>query len=112
MKLTTVRLTMRLNGNANISAGEFGSRTATLIPSRASRKRQPREAFTESGDRQIPVMISAKQLSVRWACSVSSCHRISREAGFARYVLGTGKSTAMVRFLLSEVEAYESARRA
>jgi hypothetical protein len=102
---------MRLNDTDNFTADESGSRTATLMPPRRSRKNTSRDASMETRESKGAVMISAKQLSIRWACSISSCHRISREAGFTRYVLGTGKSTAMVRFLLSEVENYESSRR-
>src|ERR1043165_9190998 len=102
---------MRLNDTDNLEPGECGTPTATLERPRRSRRTQSATSVADSSA-QAAVMISAKQLSVRWACSVSSCHRITREAGITRYVLGTGKATAMVRFRLSEVEAYESSRRA
>lgn len=51
--------------------------------------------------------ISAKELSERWQCTLSSVDQITRQEGFKRFYLGEGKN-GIVRFLKKEVEAYEA----
>jgi hypothetical protein len=54
--------------------------------------------------------LSPRQLAERWDCSPTTAQRIARNANLAKYCLGEGRN-GMVRYLLSEVEAYEEARR-
>ena len=54
--------------------------------------------------------LSTRQLAERWGCSAATAQRIARNAGVAKYCLGEGRN-GMVRYLLSEVEAYEDERR-
>ena len=60
-----------------------------------------------AGDKRF---LSPRQLAERWGCSVATAQRIARNAGVAKYCLGEGKN-GMVRYQLSEVEAYEEERR-
>jgi hypothetical protein len=53
------------------------------------------------------VYAAPKDLSLRWKCSRSSVDRIARRANLTRLILGDGRN-GMVRFLWSEVLAYES----
>ena len=54
--------------------------------------------------------LSPRQLAERWSCTTTTAQRIARNAGMAKYCLGEGRN-GMVRYLLSEVEAYEAERR-
>lgn len=54
--------------------------------------------------------LSPRQLAERWNCAPSTAQRIARNAGIAKYCLGEGRN-GTVRYLLSEVEAYEEERR-
>lgn len=53
--------------------------------------------------------IAPKELARRWQCSRSSVDRIAKRAGLARVFLGEGRN-GIVRYLRSEVEAYETSR--
>lgn len=53
--------------------------------------------------------ISPNELASRWHCARSSVDRIIRRAGFKRLCLGEGKN-GLVRYLRTEVEAYEALR--
>lgn len=52
---------------------------------------------------------SPRELSQRWRCSRSSVDRIARRAGLTRLCLGDGRN-GIVRYVRSEVEAYEAGR--
>jgi len=54
--------------------------------------------------------IAPQELATRWRCSRSTVDRIAHRAGFRRVCLGEGRN-GIVRYLLSEVEAFEAARR-
>ena len=54
--------------------------------------------------------ISPRQLAERWDCSPTTAQRIAKNAGMAKYCLGEGRN-GMVRYLLSEIESYETQRR-
>ena len=62
-----------------------------------------------SDDRDRELYISPKELSARWRCSRSSVDRIARRAGLTRLCLGVGQN-GIVRFVLKEIEAFETAR--
>ena len=53
--------------------------------------------------------ISPNELAIRWQCSRSSVDRIADRAGLSRVLLGEGRN-GMVRYLRSEVVAYEQSR--
>ena len=53
--------------------------------------------------------LSPKELAERWRCSRSQVSRIARRNGLTRLYLGQGRN-GMVRYLRSEVAAYEAAR--
>jgi hypothetical protein len=53
--------------------------------------------------------ISPKELAERWRCARSSVDRIVQRAGLTRIYLGEGKN-GIVRFIKTEVEAYEASR--
>jgi hypothetical protein len=53
--------------------------------------------------------ISPRELAFRWRCGRSSVDRIARLAGMTRLCLGSGRNGA-VRYLVTEVEAYEASR--
>jgi hypothetical protein len=56
------------------------------------------------------VFLSPRDLALRWSCSRTTAQRVAARARFAKYFLGEGRN-GMVRYLLSEVEAYEEKRR-
>ena len=62
-----------------------------------------------SGQDGDPLYISPGELKERWRCSRSSVDRIAARAGLARMFLGEGRH-GMIRFLRSEVEAFEASR--
>ena len=68
---------------------------------------QVRPDATGEGDKRF---LSPRQMAERWDCSATTAQRIAMNAGMAKYCLGEGKN-GMVRYLLSEVEAYEQERR-
>lgn len=53
--------------------------------------------------------ISPRELAARWCCGRSSVDRIARLAGMTRLCLGSGRN-GTVRYLITEVEAYEQSR--
>lgn len=53
--------------------------------------------------------LSAKEIALRWGCARTSIGRIAKRARFTRLYLGTGKR-GMVRYLRSDVEAFERKR--
>ena len=53
--------------------------------------------------------VSPRELAERWRCSRSSVDLIARRAELTRLCLGEGRNGS-VRYLKSEVEAYEAAR--
>jgi len=53
--------------------------------------------------------LSPKDLADRWRCSRPTVTRITERAGFRRFCLGEGRN-GMVRYLRTEVEAYEASR--
>jgi hypothetical protein len=69
----------------------------------------PTDRSIASGPAGSSGYISPKELALRWDCSVSTAHRIAKRAALTRVLLGEGKN-GLIRFPLSEVEAYESAR--
>ena len=54
-------------------------------------------------------LVSPKELASRWQCSRTQVDRIARREGLTRLMLGEGRN-GMVRFVLREVEAFESRR--
>ena len=54
--------------------------------------------------------LAPRQLADRWDCSPATAQRIAKNAGIAKYCLGEGRN-GTVRYLLSEIEAYEEQRR-
>ena len=74
--------------------------------SRSENTQSAADAKSQSGKR----FVSPRQLSERWNCSPWTAQRIARGAGISRYCLGEGRN-GTVRYLLSEVEAYEERRR-
>lgn len=54
-------------------------------------------------------LVSTNQLAQRWQCSATTVRRLTRQAGLTRVLLGEG-ANGTVRYVLSEVEAYEAAR--
>ena len=60
-----------------------------------------------AGERRF---LSPRQLAERWDCTPMSAQRIAKRAGIAKYCLGEGRN-GMVRYLASDVEAYEEERR-
>ena len=54
--------------------------------------------------------LSPRQLAERWDCTPTTAQRIARGAGITKFCLGEGRN-GMVRYLLSEVESHEEARR-
>jgi Helix-turn-helix domain len=53
--------------------------------------------------------LSPKDLADRWRCSQPTVARIAERAGLRRFCLGEGRN-GMVRYLRTEVEAYEASR--
>ncbi len=53
--------------------------------------------------------ISPRELAARWRCGRSSVDRLARLAGMTRLCLGSGRN-GTVRYLITEVEAYEASR--
>lgn len=53
--------------------------------------------------------LSPKDLADRWRCSRPTVSRIAERAGLRRFCLGEGRN-GMVRYLRTEVEAYEVSR--
>ena len=75
--------------------------------------KSPSEAQTDgSGSHADPVpslYFSPRDLAERWRCSRTGAQDIARREGFTKVFLGEGKR-GMVRYLRSEVEAYEASR--
>ena len=66
---------------------------------------------TKQPPTQTSPYVSPKELAQRWRCSRSSVDRIAQRVGITRYCLGEGKN-GIVRYLKTEVEAFEASRRA
>jgi len=64
---------------------------------------------SRSQDDSSPLYFSPRDLSIRWRCSRSSVDNITRRARLTRVCLGEGRN-GIVRFLRTEVEAYEMER--
>ena len=61
------------------------------------------------GSRHGRQLVSPQDLAQRWACSPTTVRRLATRAGLARVHLGDG-ANGTVRYVLSEIEAYEDAR--
>ncbi len=75
-----------------------------------SKKQECTRIAQKREDRSDRQFLSPRQLAERWDCSTSTAQRLAKHAGIAKYCLGEGRN-GMVRYLLSEVEAYEERRR-
>ena len=66
---------------------------------------------TNTSDEMGPYL-SPRDLAERWRCSLSSVYRIAEEEGLTRVRLGNARKgkNSMIRYLRSEVEAYEESR--
>lgn len=55
------------------------------------------------------VLLSPRDVALRWACSRTTAQRILDRAGVSRVNLGSGRN-GLVRYPLDEVVAYERSR--
>ena len=65
------------------------------------------DSLPEIGDERL--YASAKTLSARWECSISSVHRYLAKRGVPKLMLGSG-ANGMVRYRWSEVLRIEAER--
>ena len=75
-----------------------------------ARSGKGKPGMSAGGAREARRFLSPRELAERWGCSATTAQRTAKRAGIGRYYLGEGRN-GMVRYLLSEVEAYEAARR-
>lgn len=67
------------------------------------------ESTSRAEPRVSGQLVSTNQLAQRWQCSATTVRRLTRHARMTRVLLGEG-ANGTVRYILSEVEAYEDAR--